>query len=101
MGEALRLPTRRLEAWPESLAMVRAAGFTIVALTPSHDAESIDEVDLSGTVALLLGEEGSGLSEDALAASDRRVRIPLARGVDSLNVAAAAAIACYVVRRPS
>jgi tRNA G18 (ribose-2'-O)-methylase SpoU len=101
MGEALRLPTRRAEAWPQSLDDVRAAGFTILALTPSHDAESIDEIEIRGKVALLLGEEGFGLTDEALRAADHRVRIPLAPGVDSLNVAAAAAVACYVVGRTS
>lgn len=101
MGEALRLPTRRLEAWPDSLDVVRAAGFQLFALTPAHDAESINDVEMSGRVALLLGEEGSGLTADALSSADRRVRIPLAAGVDSLNVAAAAAVACYVLGRTS
>jgi tRNA G18 (ribose-2'-O)-methylase SpoU len=100
MGEALRLPTRRLQPWPDALDAVRQAGFTVLALTPSPDAEPIDDVDTSGKVALLLGEEGPGLTDDALRAADRRVRIPIAAGVDSLNVAAAAAVACYVVRQP-
>jgi tRNA G18 (ribose-2'-O)-methylase SpoU len=99
MGEALRLPTHRLRTWPDALAAVRSAGFTVIALTPAPDAEPIEEADLRGRLALLLGEEGSGLSASALAAADRRVRIPLAPGVDSLNVAAAAAVACYVVGR--
>ena len=97
MGEALRLPTRRLEPWPAALDAVRAAGFTVLALTPSPEAEPIDTVDLTGAIALLLGEEGPGLTDTALAAADRQVRIPLVDGVDSLNVAAAAAVACYVV----
>ena len=97
MGEALRLPTRRVEPWPTGLDDVRDAGFTLLALTPAADAESIADVDVSGKVALLLGEEGSGLTHEALQAADRRVRIPLIPGIDSLNVAAAAAVACYVV----
>jgi tRNA G18 (ribose-2'-O)-methylase SpoU len=99
MGEALRLPTRRLDRWPAALDGVRAAGFTIVALTPEGAAVPIDGVRLPGKAALLLGEEGSGLSAAALAAADLRVRIPLAQDVDSLNVAAAAAVACYVFGR--
>jgi tRNA G18 (ribose-2'-O)-methylase SpoU len=99
MGEALRLPTHRLESWPAALDEVRAAGFTLVALTPDTAAEPIDQVHLAGKAALLLGEEGPGLPAEALAAADLRVRIPLVAGVDSLNVAAAAAVACYVFGR--
>ena len=99
MGAALRLPTHRLSSWPASLAAVRDAGFTVIALTPDPAAEPIDTVDLGGKAALLLGEEGPGLTDEALAAADVRVRIPLADGVDSLNVAAAAAVACYVFGR--
>ncbi len=51
-------------------------------------------------VALLLGTEGPGLTEEAMAGSDLRVRIPMAAGVDSLNVAAAAAVACYAINQP-
>jgi tRNA G18 (ribose-2'-O)-methylase SpoU len=99
MGEALRLPVRRLDRWPDQLDDVRAAGFTLFALTPDPAGAPITSVDLSGKVALLLGEEGPGLSGAALGAADHRVRIPLAPGVDSLNVAAAAAIACYLAGR--
>jgi tRNA G18 (ribose-2'-O)-methylase SpoU len=90
-----------LEQWPAAIDAVRGAGFTVLALTPSSDAEPIEDVDASGKVALLLGEEGSGLTDEALQAADHRVRIPLAAGIDSLNVAAAAAVACYVVGRGS
>jgi tRNA G18 (ribose-2'-O)-methylase SpoU len=100
MGEALRLPTHRIRSWPGALDEVRAAGFMIVALTPSADADPIDAVPLGGKAALLLGAEGSGLTAAARASVDVRVRIPLAAGVDSLNVAAAAAVACYVFGRP-
>ncbi|MFL6240379.1 MAG: TrmH family RNA methyltransferase [Actinomycetes bacterium] len=99
MGEALRLPTHRLDAWPAALTELHAAGFSLIALTPDVSAEPIDSVPIGDKAALLLGEEGAGLSDDALGAADRRVRIPLAAGVDSLNVAAAAAIACYVFGR--
>jgi tRNA G18 (ribose-2'-O)-methylase SpoU len=99
MGEALRLPTHRLASWPDALDDVRSAGFALVALTPDAAADPIDRVLIPAKAALLLGEEGSGLSPAALAASDLRVRIPLVAGVDSLNVAAAAAVACYVFGR--
>jgi tRNA G18 (ribose-2'-O)-methylase SpoU len=68
----------------------------LVALTPAADAQPLGELVWPDRRALLLGTEGPGLSADWLAAADIRVRIPMARGVDSLNVAAAAAIAFYV-----
>jgi tRNA G18 (ribose-2'-O)-methylase SpoU len=99
MGEALRLPTHRVDAWPDTLDQVKAAGFTVLALTPDPAAKPIDEVHVPDQAALLLGEEGAGLSDAELAAADMHVRIPLVPGVDSLNVAAAAAVACYVFGR--
>ena len=103
LGHVLRVPWTRLPAWPEGLDDLRSLGFEIVALTPAPDAEPVDRLvtapgGLSPRRALLLGAEGPGLSDGALRAADRRVRIPLAPGVDSLNVATAAAIAFHVVR---
>jgi len=100
MGEALSLPHARSGPLPGGLAPLRAAGFRLVALTPDDDATDIAEVapGPGDRLALMLGTEGPGLSEAALAEADLRVRIPLASGVDSLNVAAAAAIAFYALR---
>jgi tRNA G18 (ribose-2'-O)-methylase SpoU len=102
MGHVLRMPFAELPGqWPDSLDRLRAHGFRVAALTPRPDA-----VPLTGTaggserVALLLGAEGPGLSEEALDAADIRVRIPMAAGVDSLNVATAAAVAFHAVRGP-
>jgi tRNA G18 (ribose-2'-O)-methylase SpoU len=102
MGEALSLPHARTEALPAGLAPLRAAGFALVALTPAEDALDIAEVAAAGheRLALLLGSEGPGLSRPVLDEADVRVRIPLSAGVDSLNVAAAAAIALYALRTP-
>jgi tRNA G18 (ribose-2'-O)-methylase SpoU len=102
MGEVLALPYAYLD-WPDGLATLRTAGFRVLALTPRADATRLEDVVLGADerAALLLGAEGPGLSEQALAGSDLRVRIPMARGVDSLNLASAAAVACWVVgRRP-
>src|SRR5580765_1183064 len=87
MGHVLRVPFAELPgAWPESLQQLRAAGLRIAALTPASDAVPLTGDTLGGgRVALLLGAEGPGLSEAALAAADVRVRIPMASGVDSLN----------------
>ena len=94
MGHVLRVPFAVLSgAWPQSLAAVRTAGFSLLALTPSSDAVALRSVRVPDRWAVLLGAEGPGLSDAALAAADQRVRIPMAPGVDSLNVATAAAIA--------
>jgi tRNA G18 (ribose-2'-O)-methylase SpoU len=101
MGAVLTVPWARSPALPDGLAPVVAAGFTVVALTPSPHAEPIDRLrlDRSRPVALLLGAEGPGLTDETLAAAHRAVRIPMAEGVDSLNVGAATAVACYAVSR--
>jgi tRNA G18 (ribose-2'-O)-methylase SpoU len=78
------------------LDAVRAAGLAVAALTPGAGAIPIGELP-AGPTALLLGTEGAGLSHAALAAADVRVRIPMAPGVDSLNVAAASAVAFHRV----
>lgn len=90
MGHVLHVPFARLTPWPAALDIVRDAGLTIVALTPRSDREL---VDLPERVAFLVGAEGPGLTDAALSAADRRARIPMAPGVDSVNVATAAAIA--------
>jgi tRNA G18 (ribose-2'-O)-methylase SpoU len=100
MGAALQVPFARFDAhdWPAVLASVREAGITLVALTPVPRAEDL-EVFVArarpARVALILGAEGAGLTPEVEAAADVRVRIPIAEGVDSLNVAVAAGIALY------
>lgn len=103
MGQVFAVPYAFLDRWPDSLGDLRAAGFRVLALTPDDGATRLERVQLADDdrVALVLGAEGPGLTEPAMAASDERVRIPMAAGVDSLNVAAAAAVACWVLgRRP-
>jgi tRNA G18 (ribose-2'-O)-methylase SpoU len=101
IGATLRVPFAPAPAWPEALRELTTAGFTLVALTPGSDAEPLEDVaaDLRARarVALLVGAEGDGLSADALACADVRVRIPMAPGVDSINVTTATAIALYRV----
>jgi tRNA G18 (ribose-2'-O)-methylase SpoU len=98
-GHVLRVPWTRVDEWPDGLDALGVRGFRLAALTPAAGAEPIDRFvrDLPSRVALLLGAEGPGLSAAALARVDRRVRIPIATGVDSLNVATAAAIAFHAV----
>jgi tRNA G18 (ribose-2'-O)-methylase SpoU len=100
MGGVMRIPFATLSPWPGALAEVARAGFELVALTPSPEAEPVTEFTPTKAVALLVGSEGRGLSAGALDAADRRVRIPMRSGVDSLNVAAAAAIAFHHVFVP-
>lgn len=98
MGHVLRVPFATVaEAdWTACLAMLRARGLCLAALTPSADAVPLRLAGLAGRrVALLLGSEGHGLTERTLTASDVRVRIPMSAGVDSLNVATAAAVAFH------
>jgi tRNA G18 (ribose-2'-O)-methylase SpoU len=101
MGEVFAVPYATLEPWPDALASVRGAGFAVLALTPAPDALPIQRLDAAHRArpALLLGAEGPGLSRHALRASDQQVRIPMRRGVDSLNVAAAAAVAFWELGR--
>src|SRR5690606_28551225 len=101
MGEVFAVPYARLEPWPDGLRQVTDAGFTLLALTPAADAVPIQRLDgrARARPALLLGAEGAGLSAAALDASDLRVAIPMRRGVDSLNVAAAAAVAFWELAR--
>ncbi len=101
MGEALSLPHARTDSLPAGLAPLREAGFVLAALTPGPEAVDVAELAAAGhdRLALMLGAEGPGLSPSVLAEADVRVRIPLAAGVDSLNVAAAAAIAFYALAR--
>ena len=130
LGHVLRTPFARLDGWPSSLSHLRAAGFAVVALTPDRSATPIEalgdrnvvsaadaRVDEPGAaalraggaggnrgrgkVALLVGAEGPGLTAAALAAADVRARIPMAPGVDSLNVATAAAIALHRLAGPA
>ena len=93
MGHVLQVPFAVLPArWPDSLRAVRAAGFELLALTPGGDV-ALRDVARPAKWAVLLGAEGAGLTADAMRCADRRVRIPMASGVDSLNVATAAAVA--------
>jgi tRNA G18 (ribose-2'-O)-methylase SpoU len=91
IGTAFTLPWARVGG----LDAVRAAGFTLVALTPNAGADPITEVDWPDRTALLLGAEGPGLSDAWLGAADRRVQIPMHAEIDSLNLGTAAAIAFY------
>ncbi len=100
MGAVLSLPWTRLEGWFDAVPALSNAGFTTVALTPAADAVDI-ETAVAGRerLALLVGGEGHGLSPRWMRAADVRAVIPMSAGIDSLNVAAATAVACHVARR--
>ena len=97
VGQVLHVPWTRVAGWPSALDALRADGFDLVALTPDRSATPLSSAHgpTAGRRALLVGAEGAGLSPGAMAAASRRVCIPMAPGVDSLNVATAAALAFY------
>lgn len=100
MGAVFSLPWTRLPDWYDALPDLAERGFTTVALTLAPDAVPIEEA-VAGVdkVALVLGSEGHGLSPRWEQSAERRAIIPMSAGIDSLNVAAATAVACYVTAR--
>jgi tRNA G18 (ribose-2'-O)-methylase SpoU len=100
MGAVFAMPWTRLPDWYGALPALSARGFTTVAMTLADDARPLDEV-VAGLdmVALVLGGEGHGLSPRWQSSADRRAVIPMRPGIDSLNVAAATAVACYALQR--
>ena len=99
MGAVFEVPHARFEDWYAAPEMLKDAGFTTVAMTLAEDAVPLQELDAPDRVALIVGSEGNGLSDRWQRAADVRVTIPMAAGVDSLNVAASVAIACWHLRR--
>ena len=104
MGTVFQVPWTRIEEWPD-LGGLHRAGWTVAALALSEDAVDLDDFASSpactapdSRVAVVLGTEGDGLAARTIAAADAVVRIPMAGGVDSLNVAAAAAVAFWALR---
>ena len=99
MGTVLQVPWTRVGEWPSLRAELVEAGFHIAALALTDDAVELREFAATAPerVALVLGTEGEGLTPHALAAADTVVQIPMRHGIDSLNVAAAAAVAMYAL----
>lgn len=102
MGTVFQVPWTRIPHWPAGLSELQNAGFVVAALALADDAVSLDQLEASPPqrLALLLGTEGDGLSRGAIDAADLVVKIPMAGGVDSLNVAAASAVAFWATRLP-
>jgi len=95
MAATLQVPFARMEEWPHGLAALRARGFTIVGLTPRASAQSLDSFAASSRparIALLVGNEGTGLSPEAETAAHHLVRVPIRPAVDSLNLVVAVGI---------
>jgi tRNA G18 (ribose-2'-O)-methylase SpoU len=101
MGTVFQVPWTRLPEWSAARGILHDGGFHLAALALSDAAVPLDEFHAAGheRVALMLGAEGDGLSRAALAAADTVVTIPMAGDVDSLNVAAASAVALWELRR--
>ncbi|MET8125093.1 RNA methyltransferase [Streptomyces sp. NPDC005065] len=100
MGAVFQVPWTRLESWPKDVALLREAGYITAALCLSEQSITLDELASRdyGKLALIFGTEGDGLTTEALLSADEHVRIPMEAGVDSLNVAAASAVAFYATR---
>ncbi len=100
MGTVFQVPWTRIDPWPEGVNTLQHLGFTVAALALSPDAVTLEQLAASAPerLALVLGSEGHGLTARTVAASDVVVRIPMSGGVDSLNVAAASAVAFWALR---
>ena len=100
MGTVFQVPWTRITDWPGELTTLRDRGFVVAAMALRDDAVALDELVArnDSRLAITLGAEGDGLSRAALEAADVVVRIPMAGGVDSLNVAAASAVALWALR---
>jgi tRNA G18 (ribose-2'-O)-methylase SpoU len=100
MGTVFQVPWTRLETWPEDMSLLKSAGFEVAALALADDAVPLDEFAsrLPERLAMVFGTEGDGLTRRTVEAADHVVMIPMARNVDSLNVAAATAVALWATR---
>jgi len=99
MGTVLQVPWTRTGDWASTRELLTANGFHVAALALTDDAVSLRSFAATAPekVALVLGTEGEGLTPEAIAAADTVVQIPMAHGIDSLNVAATAAVAMYAL----
>lgn len=100
MGQVFAVPHARMERFPESFGVFRSAGFETLALTSGGDEDiGLLRFPAQQKLALVVGAEGPGLTDDTLRAADRRVQIPMSGTVDSLNVATASALALWAVQQ--
>lgn len=101
MGTIFQVPWARFDVWPAGLDLLHEQGFTLAALALKNDSHSLGEPELKSIdkLAMIFGTEGDGLSDSTIKACDVTIKIPMAHGVDSLNVAAASAVAFWELCR--
>lgn len=101
MGTVFQVPWTRIGPWPQAVMRLRSLGFRVAAFALKKDALSLDELAANppDRLALVMGSEGDGLSHSTVDGADVIVQIPMSGGVDSLNVAAASAVAMWALRR--
>jgi tRNA G18 (ribose-2'-O)-methylase SpoU len=101
MGAVFQVPWTRIRPWPQGIEHLRSLGYKVAAMTLSDDAITLKELAAKEhpKLALVLGTEGHGIRPATARLADERVRIPMAGGVDSLNVAAAAAVTFYATQQ--
>lgn len=102
MGTVFQVPWTRIDPWPAGTQLLRDLGFVVAALALADDAVTLDQLAAAppARLAIVLGTEGDGLSRRTLREADLTVTIPMSGGVDSLNVAAAGAVAAWALRPP-
>ena len=102
MGTVFQVPWTRIGPWPAGVQVLRDNGFTVAAFALGDGAISLDDLaaDQPDRLAMIFGTEGDGLTRLAIKGADLIVRIPMAGGVDSLNMAAASAVAIWALRPP-
>lgn len=100
MGTVFQVPWTRIEPWPRGVDQLTEAGYVVAGMTLADDAITLDDLVAQDhpKLALVFGTEGDGLSRRTSDTADVRVKIPMAGGVDSLNVAASSAVAFYATR---
>lgn len=100
MGTVFQIPWARIDSWPADIDVLTDAGYTVAGMTLGEGSITLDELVAEDhqNLALVFGTEGDGLSGPTDRKLDRRVTIPMMGGVDSLNVAASAAVAFYATR---
>ena len=100
MGTVFQVPWTRIEVWPAGVDALREFGFHVAALALEEDSVAIREfaADAPERTAIVFGTEGDGLRRSTIAACDSTVMIPMSGGVESLNVAAASAVACFALQ---
>jgi tRNA G18 (ribose-2'-O)-methylase SpoU len=103
MGTVFQVPWTRIDHWPAGVQVLRDHGFTVAAFALGDGAIRLDDLagDQPDRLAMIFGTEGDGLSRLAIKGADLIVKIPMAGGVDSLNIAAASAVAIWALRPPA